>query len=183
MTKPSEMKTKNLIITASHKAKNDEVWDIVWEVSKKDSATPLFKIRFDGKPNELREVVMTADEALWGNEYAAEALKQMCEWAFSNDSCYYIQAHINPDIQQQHELLSGAGFVLFGEENPDTYELEKPASAYISIFMCLGLSMGMCLGLSFDNMAIGMCIGIAIGAAVGAALDHADKAKRKNNKR
>ncbi|MPM42173.1 hypothetical protein SDC9_88836 [bioreactor metagenome] len=141
-----------------------------------------------GPANERHETEIGygIDEAYRNQGYAAEALQKMCEWAFSQENVYYIQAKIESDPINipSKKVLVKCGFIKTGSEEEKAellFELEKPKSSFVSIYMCLGLSIGMYIGTSFDNIAIGMCIGISIGVALGAALDESDKNKRKRN--
>jgi hypothetical protein len=80
-------------------------------------------------------------------------------------------------------VMEKRGFKRVGEGKEGIlWEKEKPASAWMSVYLCIGLSVGLSLGLTMDQMATGMCIGLAIGVALGVSLDEQDKKKRRSLK-
>lgn len=162
---------------------NDYLWYTNWQIILIDENKSIGSIGFRGTANEKHEVEIGygIDEAYQNRGYATEALKELCEWAFSQNA-FYIQAQTEPDNEPSKKALEKCGFEQVGKgEEGLLYELEKPASAWMSIYMCLGLSVGLCFGTAQNNIAIGMCIGMAIGIAIGTSLDAADKKNRKRD--
>jgi RimJ/RimL family protein N-acetyltransferase len=161
----------------------DYLWYTSWQIILKDENKSIGSISFCGTANDKHEVEVNygIDEKYQNGDYADEALKVICEWAFSQN-VYYIQTKTEPDDETLKRTLNKCGFkqVVSGDEEL-LYELEKPASAFMSIYMCLGMSVGLCMGLSLKQMSLGMCIGLAIGIALGVALDADDKKKRKRD--
>jgi hypothetical protein len=88
-------------------------------------------------------------------------------------------AETEPDNAASQRVLEKLGFTPAGEgrEGP-RFEMEKPKTSWISIYMCLGLSVGLSLGAAMKNMGTAMSIGLCIGLALGVALDEQDKKKR-----
>lgn len=159
----------------------DYLWYTNWQIVLKSENRSIGSIGFLGVPNDKYEVEVGygIDGEYRGQGYAAEALAAVCEWAFSNGA-YYVQACTEKDNEASQKVLQKCSFAAAGERGENLlFELEKPQTANLSIYMCLGLSVGLCLGLCLDNMAIGMCIGLAIGTALGVSLDAADNGKRK----
>ncbi|MDP3448061.1 MAG: hypothetical protein Q8S22_08410, partial [Eubacteriales bacterium] len=60
------------------------------------------------------------------------------------------------------------------------WEMERPASAWMAVYLSIGLAIGISFGQTlFDNMAIGLAIGLGAGIALGSGLDAQDRAARK----
>jgi len=160
----------------------DHLWYTNWQIILKSENKSIGSIGFNGAPNSKYEVEVGygISKQYQNQGYATEALKAICDWAFSQNA-YYIQAKIEPENKASEKVLDKCGFKQI--DNGDEgllFELEKPASSWIAIYMCLGMSVGLSIGIAMNNIAIGMCIGLSIGVALGAALDAEDKKKRKH---
>jgi len=161
----------------------DYFWYTNWQIVLKDENKAIGSMHFHGPANARHEV-----EVAYGisgryqkQDCAAEALKAIGEWAFSQN-VYYLQTKTDPDNEHSKGTLGKCGFKQIGTGDKGLlFELEKPASAWMSIYMCLGMSIGMCFGLPLNNMAVGMCMGLAAGVALGAGLDADDRKKRKRD--
>ena len=84
-----------------------------------------------GAANEKHEVEIGygIDEDFQNNGYATEAVKALCEWAFSGN-VYYIQAQTEPDNEPSKKVLTKCDFKQMRVKNENLlFELEKPASA------------------------------------------------------
>lgn len=159
------------------------LWYTNWLIILKDENKAIGSIGFKGPVNDKFEVEIGygIDEPYQNHGYATEVTKLMCDWAFSQN-VYYVQAQAEPDNEASKKVLNKNKFKHIGNGNEGlSYELEKPKTSWISIYMCLGLSIGLCFGTAFDNLAMGMCIGIALGISLGSSLDVADKKKRKHD--
>ena len=160
-------------------------WYTNWQIILKEENRSIGSLCFMGEPDAdgNTELGYGIDEPYRGKGYASEAVKAVSEWAFAKGA-YYVSAQTQADNDASKRVLEKCGFKPAGVgEEGLLFELERPASANIAIFMCLGLSVGLCFGLCFDNMALGMCFGVAIGTALGAALDAQDRKKRENRKK
>jgi [ribosomal protein S5]-alanine N-acetyltransferase len=157
------------------------LWYTNWQIILMDENKSIGSIGFKNAANEKHEVEIGygIDKAYQNQGYATEAIKKLCEWAFSQNA-YYIQAQTEPDNAPSKRVLDKNGFKKTGNGSEGLlYELEKPKTEWMSIYICIGLSVGLCFGTALDNIAIGMCMGIAVGVALGSALDAADKKTRK----
>ena len=207
--KPLQLKTKRLLLTAMTEAelaekaaaerdghmKNAylEMLDGVrrepelanfyteWRITLRADGTEIGGAGFKGGQKELIvEIGYGVEPAHRGQGYAAEAVAALCEWAFSQQDVYYVQAETEPGNAASARVLEKCGFVPAGTgaEGP-RYEKEKPASCWMSIYLCLGVSVGLSFGTALDNLALGMCIGMAVGVALGVSLDAQDRKTRK----
>jgi len=161
----------------------DYLWYTNWQIILKEENKSIGSVGFLGAANKKHEMEIGygINDEYQSKGYATEAVKALCEWAFSQN-VYYIQAQTEPDNEPSKKVLIKCGFKQLEAQNENLlFELEKPASAWMSIYMCLGMSVGMCFGVSSDNIAIGIGMGMAIGVALGLALDADDKNKRKRD--
>lgn len=163
------------------------LWCTEWQVRLKDTGETVGSLGFKGPPNAAGEVEIGCGihEAFRCRGYAAEAAKALIDWAFSQaEGLFYIMAETSPENIASQKVLEKLQFKStgrMGEEGP-LFELEPPPTAWVSVFLCLGMSVGLCFGMSLDNKGVGMCIGMAIGVALGMALDADDKKKRAQRK-
>jgi RimJ/RimL family protein N-acetyltransferase len=158
----------------------ERIWYTEWRITRRETGEPVGGLGFKGpQVNGAVEIGYGIFDPRRGNGYATEAAKAMIGWAFSQEGVYFVTAETEPDNAASQRVLEKLGFspAGAGEEGP-RFEKERPASAWFSIYLCLGLSIGLCLGTSFDNIAIGMSLGMCIGLALGSSLDAADKKKR-----
>jgi len=156
-------------------------WYIAWKIClKKEPDKMVGDLCFKGPQEKGRvEVGYGILPEYEGQGYATEAVKAVCEWAFSEKDVYYVEAETDPDNSASQRVLEKNGFAVTGktgEEGP-RFELKKPSSSWIAIFMCFGVSIGFAIGTTMGNIALSP-IGIAVGVAVGAALDNYEKKHR-----
>ncbi len=155
-----------------------------WEISTKDGDA-VGDACFKGAPvcGEV-EIGCGIGEAYRKQGYAAEAARALIDWAFGQEDVYFIMAECEEENPASARVLEKLGFAAAGDgAEGKRFELEKPATAWMVIFMSLGMSVGMCLGVASDNHSLGMCLGLPIGMAIGMALDAADKKKRQTLKK
>ncbi len=155
-------------------------WYTAWLISLKDG-TRVGSFCFMGPPeNGTVEIGYGIDKDHEGNGYATEAVKQMCDWAFSNSGVYFVGAETTADNVASQAVLRKAGFAptgKIGDEGP-LFELEKEKSSWMPIMMCLGLATGSSVGVLSDSTSTGISLGICIGLAIGSILDANDRKKR-----
>lgn len=167
---------------------SDYLWDTTWLIVLRSENIAVGDIGFIGPPNEKGEVEIGygVDADRRGEGYATEALKALTEWAFGKN-VVFVHALVAPDNFASRCVLEKCGYVFqkdyFGCDDDGTplikYELERPASAWSSVYLCIGMSCGLALGVGTDNMTLGMCIGLAVGLIIGVVLDADDKKKHK----
>lgn len=158
----------------------ERLWYTAWKICLKENGEEIGSAGFKGvQPDGAVELGYGINHGFAGRGYATEAAKALIDWAFSQDNVYFVEAGTSPDNAASRRILEKLKFQPDGEgaEGP-RFLLEKPASAWMSIYMCLGMSVGMCFSAAFDNIAIGLCLGLSIGLCLGLSLDAADKKKR-----
>lgn len=159
----------------------ERLFHTAWEMRLRESGERVGDFCFKGGPGEdgVVELGYGVDEAFRGQGYATEAARAAVEWAFSREGVYFVAAESERDNAPSLRVIEKLGMKPAGEgaEGP-RFEVEKPATAWLSIYMCLGMSVGLCFGTASDNLAVGLSIGMCLGVAVGASMDAADKKKR-----
>ncbi|NCB52881.1 MAG: N-acetyltransferase, partial [Clostridia bacterium] len=160
---------------------NEAVWYTNWQIVLKSENKSVGSLAFMGKPeNGSVEVGYGINPAYRGCGYATEALAAVLGWAHSQSDVYFVTAKTEPDNASSGRVLEKCGFRQVGESEEDLlWEKERPASSWMSIYMCFGLSFGLLFGQMTDQLSLGMCIGMPLGLAIGLALDAQDKEKRK----
>lgn len=161
---------------------DNRIWYTEWAFILKETGRMIGSLDFKGPENRGEvELGYGTDEEYRCKGYTTEAVKAAIEWAFSqNGDIYYITAETAPDNQASRRVLEKAGFRPSGwdgEEGP-RFELERPATNWMSIGMCLGMSLGLCF--SSINIGIGLAVGMCLGLAIGACVDFSVKAKLKD---
>ncbi|NLI55221.1 MAG: GNAT family N-acetyltransferase [Clostridiales bacterium] len=159
------------------------LWYTGWRISLRQSGEPVGLLSFHGMAAD-RTVNLTCDIAAAhrGSGYAEEATKAICGWAFSQENVYFIRALADGDNAASNHILEKMKFYRIESplEGKALWELERPASSWIAVYMSIGLALGLAFGTGFfGNMALGMAVGLGAGVALGAAMDSQDRAARK----
>jgi hypothetical protein len=159
------------------------LWHTGWRVSLRKGGEAVGLLNFHGVPvNMAVELGYDILAAHRGNGYGEEAVRAVSNWAFGCEGVYFISALADETNAASNHILEKLKF--YRVESPTSgfhaWELERPASAWISIYLCIGLALGLALGSSFfGNQLTGMTIGLVAGLALGATLDAQDRAARK----
>ena len=159
------------------------LWHTGWQITLRNGGQVVGLLGFHGVAvNQTVEIGYEIRETYRGNGYGEEALKALCDWAFGCEAIYFISALAAEDNAASNHILEKLKF--YRVESPvsgmNAWELERPASAWMSIYMCFGVALGVSFGQTlFQNMAIGLAIGIGAGLALGSGLDAQDRAARK----
>ena len=154
------------------------LWNAPWKMCLKKEGTFLGDIGFKGAPKRgTVEIGYGIQKEYEGRGYTTEALGAMIDWAFSQNDVYAIEAEAgnaaSAHILEKHKFQR----VGDGEEGP-RYRREKPKSAWMTVYMCLGLSIGMSLGSVRGNPSIGLSLGMCVGLCIGLLLDDREKKHR-----
>ena len=159
------------------------LWHTGWQISLKKGGQAVGLLGFHGVAvDQTVELGYDIIAAHRGNGYCEEAIGALTTWAFGCEGVYFISALAAEDNAASNHVLEKLKF--YRVESPvsgmNAWELERPASAWMAIYMCLGLAIGVSFGQTmFQNMAIGLAVGIGAGLALGSGLDAQDRAARK----
>lgn len=162
------------------------LWYTGWRITLRKTGETVGMVAFHGvSVDKTVEIGYDIIAAQRGNGYAEEAVQSLCSWAFGRENVYFIRALADEQNGASNHILEKLKF--YRVESPVSgqvcWELERPASAWLAVYMCLGLAVGMGLGSSFfDSQTLGMVIGMSAGLALGASLDSQDRAARKRDR-
>lgn len=159
------------------------LWHTYWRITLRETKQLVGYLGFHGEPKD-QTVEMGFDllERFRGEGYASEATKALCDWAFLTEGVYFVRVMTASGNMASEQYLKDLKFYPIDcpIEGHAYWELERPASAWVAVYLCLGLAIGLALGSSFfGNQALGMTIGMATGVALGAMMDSMDRAARK----
>ena len=159
------------------------LWHTYWRMTLRETKQTVGYLGFLGEPkDQTAELGFDVPEEFHGEGYASEATKALCDWAFLRDIVYFVRVMTAQTSTVSNQMLKELEFYRIESplEGHEYWELERPASAWIAVYLCFGLAIGLALGSSFfGNQALGMSIGMAAGVALGATLDSQDRAARK----
>lgn len=157
------------------------LWYTEWQVFRREDGQLVGSAGFKGPAAAHEaEIGYGIDEPFQSQGFATEAAQGLIDWAFEQDSeLIYMTAEAEEDNAASLRVLEKLGFVRYGmgEEGP-RFELERPESSMLAVYMCLGTAIGCALGTSLHKYGFYMPVGIGLGAAVGALLDKKEKERR-----
>lgn len=156
------------------------LWYTAWRILLRETGEAIGDLCYKGPAvNGEVELGYGIDEAYRGRGYATEAAEAAINWAFSAEEVYFVMAEAEADNAASLRVIEKLKFVPAGqgEEGP-RFERERPASSWMTFYMCIGMTMGMSMGLIGDKMSIGMSLGMLVGLLLGLSMDKADNKKR-----
>ena len=118
------------------------------------------------------------DDAVSAEDFA-QAVGVVASWGLQQKDIYKIRVMAEPEDSFAESVFTSLKFTKKTKGEKVYYDQERAGSAWMSIYMCFGLSIGLALGSSFDHNAIGMCLGMSIGMLIGVLLDQNEKKHRK----
>lgn len=159
------------------------LWHTSWRMTLRETKQTIGFLGFHGTPaDKTVELGYDVAEEYRGNGFAAEATKALSDWAFLQEGVYFIRAMTGEKNEDSNRILEKLRFYRIESpiEGKAYWELERPASAWMPIYMCIGLGAGLALGSTFyGSQTLGMIIGLGAGLALGASLDTKDRVARK----
>jgi RimJ/RimL family protein N-acetyltransferase len=159
------------------------LWHTGWQISLKKGGQAVGLLGFHGVAVEQTvELGYDIFPQYRKNGYCAEAIRALCDWAFRCEGVYFISVLVDVANGASNHILEKLKF--YRVESPvaglNGWEMERPASAWMAVYLSIGLAIGISFGQTlFDNMAIGLAIGLGAGIALGSGLDAQDRAARK----
>ena len=162
------------------------LWYTGWRMTLRKTADTVGYLGFRGTPlDRTVELGYDIPEENRSGGYAAEATKALCDWAFLKENVYFVHVATGEGNESSGQILEKMKF--YRVESPAAgqtcWELERPASVWTAVYLCLGLCIGLTLGSTlFGSQALGMVIGMLAGLALGISLDSQDRAARKRDK-
>lgn len=182
-----ELKTKLWIITPELSEENilsdmpEQEMHSVWRVRKRKGSTDCVgEISFIPPVHRgtLEMQYRLLDDTVSAEDFA-QAVGVVVSWGLQQKDVYKIRVMKAPGDDFSEKIFTNLKFAKKTKGEQEYYDQEKPATSWMAIYMCFGLSIGLALGNSFDNNAIGMCLGMSIGMLIGVILDQREKKYRK----
>lgn len=164
------------------------LWHTAWRMTLKDTGEMLGDLCFHGVPiDKTVEIGYGVLEQHCGKGYATEAARALIDWAFTQTDVYFVRAITDAGNEASEHLLEKLKFKKCPlapaaadlEDGQTLWELERPATMWIAIFMCIGMGCGGAIGSASDNYSMGMVLGMSFGLAIGSILDAQDRNQRK----
>lgn len=149
----------------------DRIWYAPWRMTLKDESAYMGDLGFQG-PAKEHAVEIGCRVPSEYEEYTAEAVQALTQWAFGNSEVVFVEAEADNGAPQG--VLEKCGFAPDGSG----FVLERPLTSWMAIYMLFGLSIGTTLGTSAQNTGIGMIMGLCLGLCIGVALDSSEKKTR-----
>ncbi|MEN6594576.1 MAG: GNAT family N-acetyltransferase [Clostridiaceae bacterium] len=167
------------------------LWHTAWRMTLKDTGETLGDLGFHGVPvDKTVEIGYGVLEQYRNKGYATEAVHALADWAFTQTNVYFARAITDEGNTASERVLEKVRFKKLPldpaaaslEDGQTLWELEKPATMWMAIYMCIGMGAGGAIGSASDNYSMGMVIGMSVGLALGSALDAQDRTQRKRAK-
>ena len=136
-------------------------WYTNWQIYLLSDDTLIGSLCFKGSPiNGSVEIGYGIDEKYRNQGYAAEAVRSISDWAFTNPEVYFVLAETDWYNLASIRVLEKTGFTDFGvgPEGPRRIK-EKAQTPLTSVFIGLGLALGLAIGVTTEKSAIGVGLG------------------------
>ena len=146
------------------------LWYTPWQISKKESDEVLGQLQFSTLPTGGSVEINCAIAPIKDSEkLAAEALKGMAKWAFSNDKeLNSVSTWLTDDASPAAQILENAGFIeTFESDGMVHFELERPRISLLAVTMCLVILLSLIPGYIFNDYPLWVTIGIFAGIFPG----------------
>lgn len=159
---------------------DNDIWEGEWIITLRDSQIPIGKATFKG-PKALGAVPLTVEleERYQNKGYGTEVFKALVRFAFGYKNIYEITAKTDRDNDKCIYALEKAGFVYRKvEDHTEDYSIIKPKSAWLGLYLYIGLLIGLALVLVFGGSWVGLIIGLVLGITGGLVMENKEKRDR-----
>lgn len=160
--------------------KNDpenSLWYTIWQITEiNDDEAVIGQLQFTRLPTAGRVEVNCALAPVKDSEkLAAEALKSMAKWAFSNKKeLKYVSTWLLDDDSPASKILENAGFTqTFESDGMVHYELARPRLPLLAIVMCGFVLISFIPGFLLNDYPLWVTVGIFAGILPGHLIENA----------
>lgn len=170
-----EQQRMEQMIESIKKDPQNALWNTLWQISKKSSNESIGQLQFTKLPSDGRVEVNCALVPLKeSDKLAAEALKGIAKWAFSqNKELNFVSTWLLDDDSPAAQILENAGFIeTFESDGMVHFELERPHLSILAITMYLFILLSLIPGYFFGNFALWVTVGIFAGIFPGQFLEN-----------
>ncbi len=174
------VKTKEILIEPVDEA---DIWEGQWTITltpKDEKPVVIGSLTFAGeKVMGTVPISVTLDEEYRNKGYGTEVYKMMVDFAFGFRDIYEVKAVTEDQNDKCRYALEKAGFVHRNTEHHiETLSITKPKSAWLGLYVYIGVIAGLVIGIVIGSNWVGMVIGIVIGLFVGSIMDSEAKKRR-----
>ena len=165
------LKSQNINISPSD---DNNLWNEKWIIRlTKDDNREIGTISFEGeKAYGAVPVTICLEERFRNQGYGTEALKLMVDWAFLHTNVYEVKAVTEHENDKCIYALEKAGFVYrSGRGSIEHYSITKPKTAWMGIYILVGVIIGLMLGVVIGIPWVGLIIGLFVSITFGASMD------------
>ncbi len=168
-------------IAACKTGENSRLPHALWFIYLRKKKEPLGFAQFcDAPADRETEINLTLYHPENQERYAAQALKGLWKWAFSQDrSLDRVTTWLTRDLSAVR-ILERAGFErVFESKGLVRYEKHRPCISFLALFMAIGTLVGMLVGYLTKNDPICTALGICAGILPGSLIDSAVRKRRR----
>lgn len=173
------IKTKDMIINP---VDAENIWECDWIITIFDEKKPINigTATFAGeKMAGTVPLSVTLDEAYRNKKYGTTVFKLMVDFAFGFKNIYEVSAVTEEENDKCRHALEKAGFVhRKTEHHIETLSIIKPKSAWLALYVYIGIIVGLILGFVVGSTWVGLVIGIVLGLMFGSIMDSEAKKAR-----
>ncbi len=173
------IKSPKITISASD---DNDLWNKEWIITLTGKDEKIGTVTFAGvKVLGTIPIHVELDEPYRNKGLGTQAFIMMVDWAFRFSNIYEVTAVTDRENDKCVKALGKAGFVYRSEEGRmATYSITKAKTAWLGLYLFLGIAVGLVLGIIFQHVIAGMIVGVVIGISIGASLDiKANKERQK----
>jgi len=171
------IKTEHLYIApAEDFSTRNDLYSINWciyLIKSKKEKVPIGRFHFNG-PAQLGSMSFDfeLDYEYRYKGYGTEFLKAVSEWALMQKNVYELSCEIPTDCDAAIRAINKAHFVYRkGDKKSEFYSMTRQKTAWMGLYVLIGITVGLALGLIFNNGVIGLIIGMVSGLLCGGVLD------------
>lgn len=178
-------KTSELLIIpkADEPVKGAKRWELTYGIFIRQKRVPKEEIgyvRFDAPP-VLGAVTMYLfiQEEYRNRGFGTEVLKEMLQWCFYQRKVYEVEIRIPIEDDAFLHMIQKTPFVYRGREQGfEYYSAVKQKTAWLGLYLLIGILVGGMLGIVLGNVYIGFVIGVIAGVLAGGILDAGELKRR-----
>ena len=149
-------------------------WYTIWKIFKRKTGEEVGMLQFCGLPQNGRVEVNCALSPVKDSEkIAAESLKRIAKWAFSQSKdLIFVSTWLDDDDSPAAQILENAGFgQTFEADGMVHYEMERPRISLLVVSMCFFTLLSFILGAIFGSYPLFVTIAIIFGIFPGHFLE------------
>lgn len=161
---------------------DDDIWESDWLVYLlQPEEIQIGVLSMEGeKANGTVPIRIEIPDKFYRNKgYGTAALKMMREWIFCHVDIYEIKATVDAENDACIHALEKAGFVQrYADKNTEVYSITKPKTAWLGLYLVIGIIAGAFLGVILEFPWAGLGIGLFFGITIGSYMDAQERKTR-----